>query len=568
MKRRFYLLCGLLFLCGSIAVAQTVSVSGTITDADGGTGLPGVTILEQGSTNGAVSDLDGNYYLTVNLGATLQFSFTGFEKQLIPLNSRTVINVVLAESSTILNEVVVTAFGMERQKKALGYAVTEIDGSDLVTAKEVSVAAQLAGKVPGLDITRPTTGPAGSTNIVIRGLGSLSGDNRALIVVDGVPINNSNVNSAGMWGGVDSGDGLSSINPDDIESVNVLKGAAAGALYGERGAQGVILITTKKGSAGDGISLEYTTNFTLDNAAIFPEFYQSEYGQGMNGMKPSTQEEAAQNSASWGGRLDGSPMTYFDGVTRPYSAKASDDLLNYYETGQTWINTIAMSGGSEKMNARLSLSNLTNQGIVPNSGYDRYTVNLLTSLKLSDKLTLEMKANFIQEEATNRVNLSDSPSNPGKAFSQLPNNISVDMLQNRRFEDGRAIAWSASNPFTLNPYWGPLENQQRDDKKRIIAYALARYEFNDWINLQARYAIDYTNFDYFNATAPGTEHQIFGSLGQTNYETNDNTRDVILNLSPQLNDDIGLNINLGGVQNPRSQYTYSAGGSVFIVNDL
>jgi TonB-linked SusC/RagA family outer membrane protein len=568
MKRRFYLLCGLLFLCGSIAVAQTVSVSGTITDADGGTGLPGVTILEQGSTNGAVSDLDGNYYLTVNLGATLQFSFTGFEKQLIPLNSRTVINVVLAESSTILNEVVVTAFGMERQKKALGYAVTEIDGSDLVTAKEVSVAAQLAGKVPGLDITRPTTGPAGSTNIVIRGLGSLSGDNRALIVVDGVPINNSNVNSAGMWGGVDSGDGLSSINPDDIESVNVLKGAAAGALYGERGAQGVILITTKKGSAGDGISLEYTTNFTLDNAAIFPEFYQSEYGQGMNGMKPSTQEEAAQNSASWGGRLDGSPMTYFDGVTRPYSAKASDDVLNYYETGQTWINTIAMSGGSEKMNARLSLSNLTNQGIVPNSGYDRYTVNLLTSLKLSDKLTLEMKANFIQEEATNRVNLSDSPSNPGKAFSQLPNNISVDMLQNRRFEDGRAIAWSASNPFTLNPYWGPLENQQRDDKKRIIAYALARYEFNDWINLQARYAIDYTNFDYFNATAPGTEHQIFGSLGQTNYETNDNTRDVILNLSPQLNDDIGLNINLGGVQNPRSQYTYSAGGSVFIVNDL
>ncbi|MFT5999598.1 MAG: TonB-linked SusC/RagA family outer membrane protein, partial [Neolewinella sp.] len=384
----------------------------------------------------------------------------------------------------------------------------------------------------------------------------------------GVPINNSNVNSAGMWGGVDSGDGLSSINPDDIASVSVLKGAAAGALYGERGAQGVILITTKKGSAGDGISLEYTTNFTVDNAAIFPEFYQSEYGQGMNGMKPSTQEEAAQNSSNWGARLDGSPMTYFDGVTRPYSAKASDDLLNYYETGHTWINTIAMSGGTEKINARLSLSNLTNQGIVPNSGYDRYTVNLLTSLKLSDKLTLEMKANFIQEESTNRVNLSDSPSNPGKAFSQLPNNISVDMLQNRRFEDGRAIAWSASNPFTLNPYWGPLENQQRDDKKRIIAYALARYEFNDWISLQARYAIDYTNFDYFNATAPGTEHQVFGSLGQSNYETNDNTRDVILNLSPRLNEDVGLNINLGGVQNPRSQYTYSAGGSVFIVDDL
>ncbi len=568
MLRRYLLICGLLLFCGAMAVAQTVRVSGTVTDASEGTGLPGVTVLEQGTTNGAVTDLDGNYYLTVNQGSKIQFSFTGFERQLVELNGRTVIDIQLAESSTILNEVVVTALGMKKDQKALGYAVTKIDGNELVTAKEVSVAAQLAGKVPGLDITRPTTGPAGSTNIVIRGLGSLSGDNRALIVVDGVPINNTNLNSAGMWGGIDSGDGLSSINPDDIESVNVLKGAAAGALYGERGAQGVILITTKKGSASPGLNLEYTTNFTIDQAAIFPEFYQSEYGQGMNGMKPSTQEEAAQNPANWGARLDGSPMVYFDGVTRPYSAKASDDLLNYYETGQTWINTLAMSGGSEKMNARLSLSNLTNEGIVPNSGYDRYTVNLLTSLKLSDRFTLEMKANYIQEEATNRINLSDNPSNPGKAFSRLPNNISVEMLQQRRFEDGRAVAWSANNPFTLNPYWGPFEHQQRDDKKRVIGYALGRYEFNDWISLQARYAIDYTNFDYFYANAPGTEHLVQGSINQVNYETNDNTRDLILNLSPQLTEDISLSVNLGGVQNPRSRYDYGVSGNTFIVSDL
>jgi len=553
---------------GSFAMAQTIRVSGAVTDADDGTPLPGVTILETGTTNGAVSDLDGNYYLTVNEGATLQFSFVGYSRQDVAVNDRSTINVQLSGESEVLNEVVVTAFGMKKDLKALGYAVSKVEGSELVTAKEVSVAAQLAGKVPGLDITRPTTGPAGSTNIVIRGLGSLSGDNRALIVVDGVPINNTNISSAGMWGGIDSGDGLSSINPDDIESVNVLKGAAAGALYGERGAQGVILITTKKGVAGKGLSLEYTTNFTLDQAAIFPEFYQTEYGQGMNGMKPASQDEAAQNSANWGARLDGSPMVYFDGVTRPYSAKASDDLLNYYETGQTWINTIAMSGGTEKVNARLSLSNLTNQGIVPNSGYDRYTVNLLTSLKLSDKLTLEMKANYIQEESTNRINLSDNPSNPGKAFSQLPNNISVDMLQQRRFEDGRAIAWSANNPFTVNPFWGPFEHQQRDDKKRFIGYALARYEFNDWISLQARQAIDYTNFDYFYAQAPGTEHIVQGSIDQTNYETNDNTRDLILNISPQLTTDISLNVNLGGVQNPRSRYDYGVSGNTFIVPDL
>jgi TonB-dependent SusC/RagA subfamily outer membrane receptor len=287
MKIRLFLLMGALALMSSFSYAQTMRVEGTITDAEDGNTLPGVTILEVGSTNGAVSDLDGNYYLTVNVGASLRYSYIGYSPIEREVGQATTIDIALVGESSILNEVVVTAFGMERKKKAIGYAVTEIDGSELVTAKEVSVAAQLAGRVPGLDITRPTTGPAGSTNIVIRGLGSLSGDNRALIVVDGVPINNSNVNSAGMWGGVDSGDGLSSINPDDIASVSVLKGAAAGALYGERGAQGVILITTKKGSAGDGISLEYTTNFTLDNAAIFPEFYQSEYGQGMNGMKPS-----------------------------------------------------------------------------------------------------------------------------------------------------------------------------------------------------------------------------------------------------------------------------------------
>ncbi|WP_044101605.1 SusC/RagA family TonB-linked outer membrane protein [Neolewinella persica] len=568
MLKRLILTVSTVLLLTVFAAAQTVRVTGSVKDASDGSGLPGVTILEQGTTNGAISDIDGNYYLTVNQGATLQFSYIGYTRQLVEVNGRTSIDVMLEGESSVLNEVVVTAFGMKKDQKALGYAVTKIDGSDLVTAKEVSVASQLAGKVPGLDITRPTTGPAGSTNIVIRGLGSLSGDNRALIVVDGVPINNTNINSAGMWGGIDSGDGLSSINPDDIESVNVLKGAAAGALYGERGAQGVILITTKKGAASDGISLEYTTNFTIDNAAIFPEYYQSEYGQGMNGMKPSTREEAAQNPANWGARLDGSPMVYFDGVTRPYSAKASDDLLNYYETGQTWMNTIAMSGGTEKVNARLSLSNLTNTGIVPNSGYDRYTVNLLTSLKLSEKLTLEMKANYIQEEATNRINLSDNPSNPGKAFSQLPNNISVDMLQQRRFEDGRAIAWSANNPFTVNPYWGPFEHQQRDDKKRFIGYALGRYEFNDWISLQARYAIDYTNLDYFYAQAPGTEHIVQGSIDQTNYETNDNTRDIILNLSPQLTEDISLNVNLGGVQNPRSRYDYNVSGNTFIVSDL
>jgi len=553
----------------STVAAQGTRVTGAVTDAEDGLPLPGVTVLQAGSSNGAVTDLDGKYYLTVADGARLRFSYLGYSTQEIDVAGRSVIDVSLAGESAVLDEVVVVGFGMTKDKKSLGYATTEIQGAELTTAKEVSVAAQLAGKVAGLNVTRPTTGPAGSTNIVIRGIGALNGDNRALIVVDGVPINNSNLNSAGMWGGIDSGDGLTSINQDDIESVNVLKGAAAGALYGERGAQGVILITTKKGSASDGLRLDYTTNLSFDNAAIYPDFFQDQFGQGQNGVRPMGRQEAAQNVSNWGGRLDGTNYTNFAGESVPYSARARDDIENYYETGHTWTNTIAMSGGTEKMNARLSLSNLSNEGIVPNSGYDRYTINLTTGLKLSEKFTLEMKANYVEEEATNRINLSDNPSNPGKAFSQLPVNITVDELRrNLRNDDRSAIPWSANNPFTLNPFWGPLVHRQSDNKRRVIGYALARYEFNDWLSLQGRYAIDYTNFDYSYAEAEGTEHNVIGSLSQTNYETNDNTRDIILNISPTLSDAIRLDVNLGGVQNPRSQYTYRANGSGFIVPEL
>lgn len=568
MKKPILLTLFLLIVAVGISYAQVV-VSGTITSSEDNSVLPGVTIIEKGSSNGTVTDVNGKYTLRVNEGATLVFSFTGMTPIEEAIGSRTSIDVAMGTDDAILNEVVVTAFGMEKEKKALGYSATEIDGDELTTAKEVSVVTQLAGKVAGLDITKPTTGPAGSTNIVIRGLSTLNGDNRALIVVDGVPVDNSNLGSAGMWGGIDTGDGISSINADDIESINVLKGAAAGALYGERGAQGVILITTKKGTKRKGIGLEYSSNYTTDKAALYPDFYQREYGQGQNGQIPQTQEEAAENSASWGGKLDGRTITYFDGVDRPYSARPEDDILNYYRTGYTWTNTIAMTGGSETATARLSLSNLKNEGIVPNSGYERYSVNLLTSLNLTDNFTVELKANYVDEGAVNRANLSDNPSNPGKAWSQLPINISNEMLEdNLRFDDGRAVAWSSSNPFTVNPYWGPFEHRQNDQRRRVIGYVLAKYNFTDWLSLQARYALDWQQRDEFYAEAPGTEHNVNGSIGQTSYQINDNTKDIVINIDKRISDDFGVNLNLGGVQNPRSRRRTNVSGSGFVVPGL
>ncbi|MEO0468288.1 MAG: SusC/RagA family TonB-linked outer membrane protein [Bacteroidota bacterium] len=552
----------------SVSWAQS-TITGQVTSSEDGSPLAGVTVLEKGTNNGAITDEAGQYSIRVGDNAILIFNNVGLAELEESVNGRSRVDVAMQVTVKDLNEVVLTAFGLAKQKKALGYAVTEIDGAELTQAKEVNFVAQLAGKVPGLDITRPTTGPAGSTNIVIRGIGSLTGDNRALIVIDGVPINNENLGSAGMWGGIDTGDGLSSVNPDDIESINVLKGAAAGALYGERGAQGVIVITTKKGTRNQGVQLEYNTNLTLDQAAIFPDFYQREYGQGQNGMMPTTQEEAQQQWRSWGERMTGQPMTYFDGVQRPYSPRENDDVLNYYENGMTWANTVSVSGGNDRAAARLSLSNLTNDGIVPNSGYDRYTVNMLSTLNLSDRLTLEVKANYIDETATNRANLSDNPSNPGKSWSKIPLNISNEMLLNTRNAAGDTEIWSQTDPFTLNPYWGPLEHRQSDHKRRLIGYARVKYDFTDWLSIQGRYAIDWTQHDFLYSEAPGTEHNVNGAFNQDNYEINDNTRDILINLNKRFaNNDIGVDVNLGGVQNPRSRYRYNISGNTFIVPGL
>lgn len=553
------------------ALAQT-NVSGTVVD-ETGQPLPGVTVLEKGTANGAITDIDGKYTVSVGEDATLVFSFIGYRTVEVAVNGRSVVDYAMELDIQSLNEVVVTAFGLEKEEKSLGFATTVVDGDELIEAKDVGFMSQLAGKVAGLDITRPTTGPAGSTSITIRGLGLLSGDNRPLIVVDGVPVNNSNFGSAGMWGGIDQGDGLSSFNQDDIASINVMKGSAAGVLYGERGAAGVVVITTKRGKAQDGVTIEYNGNLTIDEAAIYPDFYQREYGQGQEGVRPSSQDEAVEMWESWGEKFDGEQMVYFDGVSRPYSARPEDDILNYYKAGYTLNNSIAISGGSDKMTSRLSFSNLQHEGIVPNSGYDRNTFNLLSSLKVADRLKLEMKANYSIENAQNRINLSDNPSNPGKAFSKLPMNISVDMLRNNLRDpnnldnETNALPWS-SDAFTLNPYWGPYEHVQEDEKRRLIGYALANYEFTDWLSLQFRYAVDWSQIDYLYVEQEGTEHNLLGSLNQVNREVNDNTIDFILNVNRDVTSDINVDVNLGGTQNYRSAFIYSTSGSDFGTSGL
>ncbi len=552
-----------------------VTVTGTVTDQTDNLSVPGVTVLEKGTQNGTITDFEGNYSIQVNEGAVLIFSFVGMETKEVQLGNSNVVNVTLVTSITELSEVVVTAYGVEKEKKSLGFAQTEVLGEELTQAKDVSMASMLYGKVSGTAILKPSTGPAGSTKISIRGNNRIptASDPRAdvdpLIVVDGVPIDNTRLGETGQYGGVDRGDAFSSINPDDIESINILKGAAAGTLYGERGANGVIVITTKKGTKD--LVVNYNGTFMTDQPAFFQDFFQNQYGQGRRGDRPGTQSESLTQWSSWGELLDGSDFTYYDGVTRPYSAAPENDIRNFYKNGHTITNNFAIGGGNQNTTSRLSVSSLNNEGIVPSSTYERYTANLTSSMT-HKKLTLGMKMSYVEESSENRTNNGDFPSNPGKAFISLPTNVSSSMLKETiRNSDvldptKSAIPWN-DNVFIPNPYWGTKVNSQADQRRRIIGYLMAKYQFMEELSLQVRYAVDWSKADDQNIIEQGSEWQPNGAFSQSTTELNDRTIDFLLNYTDNFSW-LGVNINLGGVQNPISRYDYRISGSNFIIPEL
>jgi len=302
--RKILIVFAMCFALISSAYAQQ-TVTGTVTGTDG-TGIPGVAVLEKGTVNGTITNLDGNYSITVNSGAVLAFSFVGMQSVEEAVDGRSTIDVTMAESQIGLEEVVVTALGITKEKKALGYAVTEVGADDISVVKDHNPANSLVGKVAGVVVTQGTGGPGGGSRVIIRGNNSITGDNQPLIVVDGVPIDASGSNSGGsVYSSAVTGGGITDVNPDDIESISVLKGPNAAALYGSRAGNGVLLITTKKGTRGRGLGISINSNITFDNPMILPD-YQNEYGQGAQGNIPGNVTDLKNSTGSWGPRLDGS----------------------------------------------------------------------------------------------------------------------------------------------------------------------------------------------------------------------------------------------------------------------
>ncbi len=491
---------------------QQQTVSGTITGVNGEP-LPGVNVILKGSLTGITSDINGKFILNVpDRNGILVFSFIGYTQQEVPINGRTTIDVILSEELTALSEVVVTALGIKREKKALTYAVSEIGGESFAKTMEINLGNALSGKVAGVTASGTSGGPDASSRVIIRGNGSLNGDNQPLYVVNGIPITNVNPASAGTYGGIDRGDGLSSINPDDIESISVLKGGTAAALYGSRAANGVILITTKSGRAQKGIGVQINSSYIYDQAINLLD-WQYEYGAGGGGIAPTSQANAiSYGRTSWGAKLDGSQVVQIDGQLRPYSAQ-KDNVKNFYQGGGTFANTISFNGGNESARFHFSASNTDNKAIVPNNNLNRKTFNLGINANLKDKVVFEGNAQYTVEDVENRTYLADFQLNPNAGTQLIATNIDVRTLDPGYGADQFETLWS-DYIYATNPYFAINKVQNGDVTNRFIGSFKARYNVTKSIYASFRMGLDQLNTEGYTIIPTGTAFNNRGQMSE------------------------------------------------------
>ncbi len=501
---KVWLFIGAWALCAfTPSFAVDSEITGKVSD-EKGNDVAGATVTIKGTTRGTNTDANGRYRLTVpNADAVLVFSYIGYASQEIPVGNRSTIDVKLLPGEAVLDEVVVTALGISRETRTIGYAVTTVNADVLNKARENNIGNSLAGRVAGLNVKGTNGGPGSTAKILMRGMPSINSAGSPLIVINGVPMDNTQRGSAGEWGGADGGDGLGNLNPDDIETMTVLKGQSASALYGARASNGVILITTRRGRKGD-YAIEYNANLTADSPINYTDF-QYEYGQGTGGLKPTTVVNAQQTARqSWGAKLDGTPVIQFDGKQYPYSAQR-DNVKNFYRTGSNFTNTVSVTKGNDNGSFRLSLSNLTNKSTLPNSGLDRKTINLTADQSITSKLSVSLLANYVDEKIKAKPQLSDGPLNANNGYL-LATNIDERILA-PGFDPatGKEIVFSDDN-YVTNPYF--VTNQYVNDvsRKRLISMVSARYQLKDWIYAQGRVGYDNSSDRIFNVTPYGTDY--------------------------------------------------------------
>lgn len=496
-----------------IAFAQN-TVTGTVEDADGP--LIGASVLVKGTTRGTITDFDGHYSIEAGLDDELEFSYMGYTPQTIKVTGNT-IDVIMVEDTEVLSEVVVTAMGIKRDRKALGYEVGEVDGEELTKAKETNVANSLAGRVAGLVVEGTASGPSGSTRVMLRGATEITGNNQPLYVIDGVPMDNTNFGSAGTEGGYDLGDGISAINPDDIESMSVLKGPAAAALYGSRASHGVILITTKKANTGDAKwGVEYNGTLTFDSQLSKWDNIQQVYGMGSDGMYNI--DAVSNTNKSWGPKADGGLiLRYFDGQEHPFLV-IPDNTSNFFQLGLTANNTAVISMNTGKTGIRFAYSDMRNRDILPNSSMSRNTLTLRANTSLGP-VDLDFNVNFTHEDVKNRPALGDDKSNVGKNLMTLATTYDQNWLRNYQDENGEYQNWNGMDPYNVNPYWDINKNKNQSYKNLLRMNGKIVYNIIPQLKVQATVGAEVNRFDFSDFKYPTTPGYESGRL-QNSYFNN------------------------------------------------
>ena len=517
-------------------------IAGKVTDSSGSP-IAGVTVIIKGTKKGTATNTAGTFSIEANKGDVLVFSSVGFVTREVKVTDDQAISITMSLVSGQMNEVVVTALGIKKEKRAVGYSTTEVDGSKFTQARETNIGNALTGQVAGVNVAGTGTGPSGSSRIVIRGNASLAGNNQPLYVIDGIPFDNSNQGSSGQWGGQDFGDGLSTINPDDIENIQVLKGVAASALYGYRGGNGAILITTKSGLRNKGIGLELNNNLTI-NKVVDEREYQYDYGQGTQGVKPTTQAAAlAVPNDSWGAKLDGSQAVNFLGDSYAY-LPAKDNFKNFFKTGLTNQSSVALTGGNDKGHFRLGLSNLYMGTVIPNSNMKQQGVNFNSTYYVTPKLQLSLSANYVFEQVKNRVSFSDAPGNVVASALYLANSFDIRWLKPAVKADKSELL-PGTDIYFNNPYFVAYHFQNTTRRNRLTSGLTLKYSLTDWLSVQGQLTRDGYIFDVENVVPSLTGYNTGGSLTQTTVDYHELNGNYMLEANKKFGD-LSVRVNAGG----------------------
>lgn len=575
MKKLLNYITVLFFALFTSNVMAQQAVSGTVTTADGP--LPGATIVVKGTNTGTTTDFDGNFSIEASSGDVLVASFVGYATQESSVDSSSQIDFVLQEDQ-LLDEVVITALGISRDKKSLGYSVTEVAGDNVNTIKDNNLASSLTGKVAGLQIS--SAGSLGSgSRITIRGNSSLGGNSQALIVVDGMPINSSlplsndggqrESGSNNQGGGPSfepsiAGGGISDINPDDVESISVLKGPAASALYGSRAGNGVILITTKKGSSSGRLGVTIKSNLYVDNPMFLPEF-QNQYGQGSFGAPNLARSAGSWAAGSWGGKLDGSPQPYYNGSSKAYSAEPNN-VENFFRSGTRAITSLSVDKKSDIGSIRFSYTNNSSESIVEGSDLESHNFNLRALANLSDKLTVDTKATYFTQEVQGRASTIGAQGLITYLY-KMPRNVAIDDMRNYQManpgtpSEFKVITYG--DGIIGNPFWMAQHDESSVRRNRFLGYTKMNYAFTDWLNAFVRVGADVTNVRDNEIKKPGHHYADGGNMLLQESQFVELNSDFLITANHQFTDKLDVIANLGGNLSKRSSEGMMIYGSDF-----